>query len=288
MKRCLRCDTTFESADWGCPACGQRPDDGDFLSFVGASEASEFPESSFDLLAGLEQNSFWFRARNTIVLAAIRRFAPEPRSFFELGCGTGFVLQAVSRTYPQARVVAGEPAGEGLKIARERVPTATLIQVDGRQIPYRDEFDLIGAFDVLEHVDEDEAVLAELRAALAPGGSIVLTVPQHPWLWSAADDFGRHKRRYTRTELVDKLRRGGLQVAYVTSFMMTLLPLMALSRRRQKDLSRFDPAQELRIPPRIDRLLERIVGMERHAVQRGISLPAGGSLLAVARRAQAS
>jgi SAM-dependent methyltransferase len=285
MKRCLRCDTTFEGADWGCPACGQHPDDGDFLRFVGAGEASEFPESSFDLLAGLEQNSFWFRARNTIVVAAIRRFAPQPRSFFELGCGTGFVLQAVSRAYPQARVVAGEPAGEGLKIARERVPTATLIQVDGRQIPYRDEFELIGAFDVLEHVDEDEAVLAELRAALKPSGSIVLTVPQHPWLWSAADDFGRHKRRYTRTELVGKLQRAGLEVAYATSFMTTLLPLMLVSRRRQQDLSRFDPAQELGIPPRIDRLLERIVGTERHAIQHGVSLPAGGSLLAVARRA---
>jgi len=285
VKRCLHCDAIFEGADWECPACGNRPLDGDFLRFTGASGALAFPESSFDLLAGLEQRSFWFRARNTIVLAAIRRFAAEPTSFFELGCGTGFVLQAVSRAFPTARLVAGEPAGEGLEVARKRVPRATLIQVDGRRIPYRDEFELIGVFDVLEHVDEDEAVLAELRAALVPGGSIVLTVPQHPWLWSAADDFGKHKRRYTRTELVSKLRRGGLQVAYVTSFMTTLLPLMVLSRRRQQDLSRFDPAQELRIPPRIDRLLERIVGTERHAVQHGVSLPAGGSLLAVARRA---
>jgi hypothetical protein len=134
-------------------------------------------------------------------------------------------------------------------------------------------------------LDEDEAVLAELRASLEPSGSIVLTVPQHPWLWSAADDFGRHKRRYTRTELVGKLQRAGLQVAYATSFMTTLLPLMLVSRRRQQDLRRFDPAQELRIPPRIDRLLERIVGTERHAIQHGVSLPVGGSLLAVARRA---
>lgn len=285
MKRCLRCDTVFENADWRCPACENRPPGEDFVRFVDSNEPTEFPESSFDLLADLEERSFWFRARNTIVLAAIRRFVPEPSSFFELGCGTGFVLQGVSRAFPDARVVGGELAVEGLEIASERVPRATLIQVDGRRIPYRDEFDLIGAFDVLEHIDEDEVVLSELRAALEPRGSIVLTVPQHPWLWSAADDFGMHKRRYTRAGLVGKLQRVGFKVAYVSSFMTTLLPLMILSRRRQQDLSRFDPAQELRIPPRIDRLLERLAATERHAVQHGVSLPAGGSLLAVARRA---
>jgi SAM-dependent methyltransferase len=236
-------------------------------------------------LAGLEEPSFWFRARNTIVLAAIRRYVPRPRSFFELGCGTGFVLQGVSRAFPDAQLVGGELAAEGLEIARKRVPLATLIQVDGRRIPYRDEFELIGAFDVLEHIEEDEVVLEELRAALEPNGRLVVTVPQHPWLWSAADAFGQHKRRYARAELVSKLQGTGLEVMYVTSFMTTLLPLLAVSRWCRRDVQSFDPTQELRIPQRIDRLLERVAGSERHAVQRGVSLPAGGSLLAVARRA---
>jgi trans-aconitate methyltransferase len=285
VKRCLLCDTVFEDADWGCPTCGARPAEDRFVRFVDSEKSADFPQASFSLLAGLEEHSFWFRARNTIVLAAIHRHVPQPTSFFELGCGTGFVLQAVSRAFPDARLVGGELAAQGLEIAGERVPSATLIQVDGRQIPYRDEFDLIGAFDVLEHIEEDEAVLAELRAALEPEGRLILTVPQHPWLWSAADDFGEHKRRYTRAELVGKLQRNGLDVAYVTSFMTTLLPLMAVSRWRQRDLRSFDPARELRISPRIDRVLERVAGAERHAVQRGVSLPAGGSLLAVARRA---
>jgi SAM-dependent methyltransferase len=252
---------------------------------VDGDEPPDFPGSSFDLLVGLEECSFWFRARNTIVLAAIRRHVPRPRSFFELGCGTGFVLQGVSRAFPDARLVGGELAAEGLEIARKRVPQATLIQVDGRRIPYRDEFELIGAFDVLEHIEDDEAVLGELRAALEPHGRLVVTVPQHPWLWSAADDFGEHKRRYARAELVAKLRRNGLEVAYVTSFMTTLLPLMAVSRLRRRHVESFDPAEELRIPQRIDRLLERVAGAERHAIQRGVSLPVGGSLLAVAHRA---
>jgi SAM-dependent methyltransferase len=285
VKRCLRCDREFDGADWRCPACGARPVHDRFVRFVNCEETADFPESSFDRLAGLEERSFWFRARNTIVLAAIRRYVPQPTSFFELGCGTGFVLQGMSRAFPDVRLVGGELAEQGLEIARERVPRATLIQVDGRRIPYRDEFELIGAFDVLEHIEKDEEVLAELRAALEPNGCLILTVPQHPWLWSAADEFGKHKRRYTRAELLGKLQRNGLDVTYVSSFMTTLLPLMAVSRWRQRDLQSFDPARELQITPRIDRVLERVTAAEHHAVQRGVSLPAGGSLLAVAHRA---
>jgi hypothetical protein len=83
---------------------------------------------------------------------------------------------------------------------------------------------------VLEHIDDDERVLAELRAALRLGGGAIVTVPQHPRLWSAADDYGRHRRRYIRSELLTKLQRCGLEAVYVTSFMMLLLPLMAASR----------------------------------------------------------
>jgi SAM-dependent methyltransferase len=284
VRRCLRCESVFEAGGWRCPACGYQPGNGAVLRFVDDREAQDFPESSFAALAALEDRSFWFRARNTVVLTVIRRHFPDLTSFFELGCGTGYVLRAIRRAFPHAGLVGGELAHAGLEIAQARVPDATLIQVDGRHLPYREEFQLIGAFDMLEHVDDDLAVLAEISAALRPGGGVIVTVPQHPWLWGAADDFGEHKRRYTRTELVAKLRTSRLEVEYVTSFMMLVLPLMAASRLRRRDVDTFDPEEELRLPPRIDRTLERILGLERIAVKRGVSLPAGGSLLAVARR----
>lgn len=283
MKRCLVCDSIYESSEWVCPTCGARPASAPFLRFSDADGSEEFPRSAFEGLAGAEDSSFWFRARNAILLTAIRRHFPDLKSFFELGCGSGFVLRAIREAFPNAQLVGGELAIEGLEIARTRVPDAILIQVDGRQLPYRDEFDVVGTFDVLEHTD-DEPLLDELAAAVKPGGGLVLTVPQHPWLWSAADEFGLHKRRYTRRELITKLQAHHFEVVQVTSFMTLLLPLMAVSRFRQRDIEAFDPDQELRLPPRIDRALERIARTERHAVRLGISLPAGGSLLAVARR----
>lgn len=283
MKRCLVCDSVYDAPEWVCPACGARPTDDPFLRFSDADGSDQFPRSAFESLARAEDSSFWFRARNAILLTAIRRHFPDLNSFFELGCGNGFVLRAIREAFPKAQLVGGELAIEGLEVARARVPDASLIQVDGRQLPYRDEFDVVGTFDVLEHTD-DEPVLAELAAAVKPGGGLVLTVPQHPWLWSAADEFGQHKRRYTRRELITKLRAHRLEVTQVTSFMTLLLPLMAVSRFRQRDIETFDPDKEFRLPRRVDRALERIARAERHAVRFGVSLPAGGSLLAVARR----
>src|SRR5204863_7401731 len=98
---------------------------------------------------------------------------------------------------------------------------------DARALPYRDAFDLVGAFDVLEHIDEDEAVLAEMAAATRRGGGVLITVPQHPWLWSEADDHAHHRRRYSRSALIDKVRSAGLRPVAVTSFVTFLLPVMA-------------------------------------------------------------
>ncbi len=129
------------------------------------------------------------------------------------------------------------------------------------------------------------AVLAELRRAVRPGGGIIVTVPQHPWLWSAADDYGRHVRRYTRNELVRKLQRAGFTPVRTTSFVSLLLPLLAVSRllRRSSD-EPYDPETEYRAAARVDRLLEHVLTVERTLIRRGVGFPAGGSLLTVARR----
>ena len=66
-------------------------------------------------------------------------------------------------------------------------------------LPYSEQFDLICAFDVLEHVEDDRTALVQPRRALKPGGEVLLAVPQHPVLWSAAKDYGYHKRRYLAT-----------------------------------------------------------------------------------------
>ena len=203
----------------------------------------------------------------------------------EIGVGTGYVLGAIAERFPAMSLVAADASADGLDFVLRRVPRAEVRQLDARALPYEAEFDLVGAFDVLEHIDEDEAVLTGVQRALVPGGRLLATVPQHPRLWSANDEYGGHKRRYRRRELVRKVERAGLSVERTTSFVSTLLPAMILSRVRQRgELERFDPMREFEIRPRLDSALERALGLELALISRGVSLPAGGSLLLVARK----
>jgi SAM-dependent methyltransferase len=236
-------------------------------------------------LARLEAGNFWFRARNRLIAWAIGRYFPGARSLLEVGCGTGFVLAGIAAAFPAVRLAGSEAASEGLALAATRAPGASLMQMDARHIPFRGEFDVVGGFDVIEHVEDDRAVLAELRAAAVPGGGVLLTVPQHPALWSEYDARAGHVRRYRARELGSKVVEAGLEIVRMTSFVAVLLPFMYLSRRAQRAPGPgYDPLAELRIAPWLNRVLEGTLGAEQALIRAGMSFPAGGSLLVVARR----
>lgn len=244
-----------------------------------------FPAAVFAALADAEPRSFWFTARNRLIVWALREYFPQAGSLLELGCGTGFVLSALRSARPRMRLVGGELYPDALDIARARVPDAEIVLLDGRTMHYEATFDVVSAFDVLEHIDDDELVLRRLFAAARPGSGVMVTVPQHPWLWSQADEFARHRRRYRRSQLVGRLRRAGFHLVRVTSFVSLLLPAMAAARvwHRRPDTG-YDPVAALTPPPRINVVLERAMALELAAIRRGVDFPAGGSLLAVGRR----
>lgn len=284
MKRCLQCSVAFDSADWRCPSCGQQPrTDGDIPVLApdlveGDGTDADYP---FDVLVRAEASHFWFRNRASLISWMIRTHFPAARSILEVGCGAGGVLQAIQRSSPGARLVGSELLVRGLREAKRRVPHVQFLQMDARHIPFESEFHVIGAFDVLEHIDDDQGVLREMHRALVGGGGIVLTVPQHRWLWSAFDELSAHKRRYTRAELMGKLSASGFQVVRVTSFTSFALPLMVASRIRRRAI---DLDRELTIAPAVNWALTGVASLERAAIRAGASFPAGGSLLAVAVR----
>jgi SAM-dependent methyltransferase len=156
--------------------------------------------------------------------------------------------------------------------------------MDARKIPFQSEFDVIGAFDVLEHIEQDDEVLREMYDAIKPGGGIILTVPQHAWLWSDMDVYAHHKRRYSRRELKSKAENAGFRVVYMTSFISILLPVLMISRRRFKRGQSFRSEMETHIHPAVNQVLMAALTLERSLLKRGLSLPAGGSLLLVAKK----
>jgi SAM-dependent methyltransferase len=158
--------------------------------------------------------------------------------------------------------------------------------MDARRIPFEAEFDIIGAFDVIEHIVEDQVVLNRAYRAVRPGGGIVISVPQHAFLWSQQDVYACHVRRYSRADLVGKVARAGFSVERVTSFVTLPFPLLLLSRLRKRSLAeRFDPLDELRVGHTANAILERALNIERRLIVAGASLPFGGSLLLVGKKA---
>lgn len=287
MRICPRCHQKFDAPDWHCPDCHAEPEtrgETPILAPSALQEGSGYDPRFFGELYALEAGNWWFRARNRLILTALTRHFPGMTDFLEVGCGTGFVLQAVAAKFPGVRIVGTELFPEGLEFARSRVPSAEFCQMDATDIPFQQHFDVIGAFDVIEHIRDDELVLSQMHDALKPGGGLVLTVPQHAWLWSEQDVQACHERRYSRQELIQKLREAGFRVEWFTSFVSALLPLMWMSRRRRKPGTDFDPLAELRISPLTNGILSMIMNVERALIGAGLSLPWGGSLLVVARR----
>jgi SAM-dependent methyltransferase len=253
-----------------------------------------YDPSWFDALSGVEDRHFWFRSRNEVIASAVRPIVAErgpDLRVLEVGCGNGNVLRVLKSLCPDGEVVGLDFCEEGLNHARQRCD-CKLVRGDIRDKPFPcDSFDLIGMFDVLEHLSDDVNVLKTLHATLAPGGSVVLTVPACPSLWSYFDAAADHCRRYRETELLEKLRSVGFDVVYSTYFMMTIFPVVWAGRRwqgRRNQTAGCDSSEnslnELKVRCVVNGLLLRLLAWERWWIARQRRLPIGTSLLAVARK----
>lgn len=277
-------------AGWRCPDCGHGVAVADGIPLFApelADTVSGIDPAGFEALRVQEGRHFWFRTRNRLLTGLVDRFFPQARSFLEVGCGNGAVLEAVGRLRSWDRLVGSELHPSGLVHARLRLDAATeFLQMDARRIPVRHTFDLVGAFDVIEHVEEDEAVLAELAGAAVPGGGAIVTVPQHPFLWSETDAVAHHVRRYRRGELERKLGKAGFEIVFSTSFVALLLPLLLASRLMSglRPVGRAAHTAEFAISPGMNRLLGAVTDAEVTLSLRGVPWPAGGSRVVVARK----
>jgi len=289
MKLCLKCQAVFESDQDSCPDCGFLPEvvDG-FCAYAPefAHESSGFKSSCFSKEAELEEANFWFRARNQLLLWALGKYCPNFSSILEIGCGTGYALSGIAGQFPDKALYGSEIFTAGLNFASTRLPLASFMQMDARHIPYSDEFDVIGAFDVLEHIEEDLRVMQQANEALKPGGTLLITVPQHKWLWSAADDYACHVRRYTAANIHKKLGSSGFRIIRSTSFVSTLLPAMLASRLRGSDVNaeNYDVTVEWQLSSWLNSVFLQFLRFELALIKAGFNFALGGSRLVVARK----
>lgn len=260
-----------------------------------AMRHNSYDPKLYQSLFEVEDRHLWFRARNRVIVAVVEHLvsglAPGYR-VLEVGCGTGNVLRVLRDICSDGIVIGMDLFSEGLTFARERT-TAALVQGDMHHPPFATgKFDIIGLFDVLEHLPDDMAVLGDLHSLLTDHGALLLTVPAHPVLWSYFDEASCHCRRYLPGELRAKLTEAGYRLEYLTQYMAAIFPLVWIGRRLAALAGRSVGAQaagvnalaerELRIDPFINSLLAGILGWEVHFLAHRRRLPFGTSLLAIA------
>jgi SAM-dependent methyltransferase len=273
---------------WHCPACGRAVADRQGIPLFApklADTISGFDPVWFAKLVKTEATHFWFVARNELIVGLVNHFFPSARRYLEIGCGNGTVLKAIATSRQWERVVGTDLHPTGLAFARTRLPhSVEFAQIDARAIPALDAFDLTGAFDVVEHVADDDGVLGGLRRATSAGGGTIIAVPQHPSLWSRADEIGHHQRRYRRGELETKLCRNGFEILFSSSFVSLLLPVLAASRFKARMKPCDDDIEhEIALNPTLNAMLTAILRAEVRLTLAGMRWPAGGSRVVVAR-----
>jgi len=257
---------------------------------------SRYPggQALYDQLFAAEDHHFWFQARNTIVAAAVERatrLLPKAYRILEIGCGTGNVLRVLENNAGSSNVIGIDLFSGGFRYARQRT-RCSLVQADMYLPPFNISFDVVAMFDVIEHLADDVAALCQAHKLLKTGGKLLITVPAHMNLWSYADDFAGHYRRYERTDLSRLLGTAGFTIDYVTQFMALLLPFIWVKRRllmhiRGKDRTKEAGelfASELRPVPILNDILRWILEKEATFVRLGLRLNFGTSLLAIASK----
>ena len=230
-------------------------------------------------MARVEEGHFWFRAKRALASRFLReaRRAGARGCAIDLGCGTGANLR---RLLGDLGGIGLDGDAEGLRFCRER-GAARLVRADGSSIPIRGAAaGVVLALDVLEHLEDDEAALAEIARILRPGGFLLANVPALPALFSEHDRALGHRRRYRRGELEARARAAGFAILRSTGWGFPLLPFVALSRRFRRAGARSDVHE---IPSLLNGGFAGLLGLERAALRLG-RLPAGLSWMVLARK----
>jgi SAM-dependent methyltransferase len=249
-----------------------------------------FDASEFESLFQMEQKHFWHVGRREIILDIIERNVPDPARtrMFEIGCGNGSVLAFLKKN--GIEVEGGDIFREGLVFCRQRVGSVPLYQIDVLDLPFQNQFEIIGLFDVLEHIDNDNRALTEIRKALKRRGMLLITVPAYQFLWSYFDVGSNHKRRYRRTELIRKLEQAGFTVKKASYFMFFLFPLLAMIRllgnigqRKDRNQMRIDASIETKTVPVLNEIFLGFLRLEKFLLHH-FNLPFGASLIVLAEK----
>jgi 2-polyprenyl-3-methyl-5-hydroxy-6-metoxy-1,4-benzoquinol methylase len=233
----------------------------------------------YDRMAEHDTTHWWYRARRDVLASVIARKValPPVAQILEIGCGTGHNLSMLARFGDIDAIEIDENSREiaAKRLGRD-VGASPLPELSG--VPER-HYDMVALLDVLEHIEDDRAALRAIAKRLRPGGSILLTVPQFPWMWSGHDVANHHYRRYTKKTLRAAIADAGLNLQLLQSFNSLLFPLAAADRLVARVTGR-EGSDDAQPPAAVNQMFQKIFGLERYLVGR-VPMPPGLSLIAL-------
>jgi 2-polyprenyl-3-methyl-5-hydroxy-6-metoxy-1,4-benzoquinol methylase len=281
MLVCPKCNSIFKDTNkYNCINCGiQYPIIHNVPYFYSdiTSEKYDFDEYKIEIdkIANAENKHFWFKSRRNLILQVFNKFISKEDKIIEIGAGTGSIAKMLSSNGYNLSI--GEIHPNGIAYAlKNNTNNLPIYQFNIMDNPFKNEFDAVGLFDVLEHIEDDRLAIENIYNMLTANGKIVLTVPAHMWLWCEEDKVSNHFKRYELNDLKRLLIDSGFSITYATNFFISIVPLLYL---RTKSKS----SNEIKINPIINFILSSISNIENKLL-RFLPSKIGGSIIIVAEK----
>jgi len=263
-----------------------------------ALQNEDFDKECFPIFQKYIPENFWYKSRNKIIAYIIEKKILKNYNkesslvFWEIGCGNGYVIKHLKNKFPALQYKASDIYVEALKYAVINNPeNVDLFQYNLFNCNYFDNVNIIGNFDVLEHIDDDNTAIKNIYDLLPINGYAILTVPSDMNLWSNNDIVNKHKRRYSKKGLKNKLTDAGFKIEFISNFVFLLYPLLLIKAKTQKKITENKILKNdivkhlnLEINPIINKCFYILMSIELFFLKLGLKFPFGSSIICLIKK----
>lgn len=267
-----------------CDFQGVIEDDALYFDTKVTEDHEDFNSNILDRIFEDEEKNFWHINRKAFIKRLFLKYVNKSDKIIEIGAGTGNVSKMLIDN--DFNVAIGEMHKKGLDYSK-KYGIKERYQFDLTKSPFKEHFEVVGLFDVLEHIEDEKGALLEIYQMLKPGGKVVITVPAHNWLWNRKDAVNYHKRRYNLKDIKKLFISLGYEIIEARNFFVFLIPFLFIRKIMNRDdgseINENEFAEDKRVNPVLNALLDKLLKFEFFLLKNS-SPSIGGSIAVVAKK----